>query len=95
MRRGWIMLALVLLVAAALPATAGVMAQGDYTLTWWTADGGGGTSSNGGYVVSGAAGQADAAGWQGEGYTLLGGFWPGGEPAGAGYSLFLPVVVRE
>ena len=95
MKRRGIVLVLVLLVAAALPAAAGVLAQGDYGLSWWTADGGGGTSGGGGYTLSGTAGQADAAGWSGEGYTLLGGFWPGGEPAIPPYGVFLPLVVRD
>jgi hypothetical protein len=95
MKRGGTILVLVLLVAVVLPAAAGVWAQGDYDLTWWTADGGGGTGGGGGYTLSGTAGQADTAGWSGGGYTLLGGFWPGGEPAGAEYGLFLPLVVRD
>jgi hypothetical protein len=95
MRRKWIVLVLVLLVAAALPAAAGVLAQGGYELAWWTVDGGGGPGGGEGYAVSGTAGQADTAAWQGEGYTLLGGFWPGGEPVAPVYTVFLPVVLRE
>jgi hypothetical protein len=95
MRRAWIRLVLLMIVAAVLPAAAGVLAQGDYDLTWWTADGTGGTGDGGGYTLAGTAGQGDTAAWRGGGYTLLGGFWPGGEPAGAAYGVFLPIVLRQ
>ncbi|MGD8626090.1 MAG: hypothetical protein PVF47_17010 [Anaerolineae bacterium] len=95
MRRAWMLLALLLVVALVLPAAAGVLAQGDYDLSWWTADGSGGTGSGGSYTLAGTAGQGDAAAWRGGGYTLLGGFWPGGQPAGATYAVFLPLVMRQ
>jgi hypothetical protein len=64
-----------------------------YDLGWWTVDGGGGVSDNGtGYTLMGTIGQPDAAVWEGDVYTLGGGFW-GGMPAG-GYCIYLPLVVR-
>jgi len=51
---------------------------GPYELSWSTIDGGGGTSSGGAYTLTGTIGQHDAAYSEGEGYELLGGFWPGG-----------------
>jgi hypothetical protein len=33
----------------------------------------------GGYALNGTAGQAEAQGWSGGGYTLFGGFWGGGK----------------
>ena len=50
-----------------------------YDLSWYTIDGGGGTFSSGdGYQLGGTIGQPDAsAPMAGEGFTLIGGFWPG------------------
>ena len=56
----------------------GVLAYGDYSVSWYTIDGGGGTSAGGVYSVTGSLGQADAIGASSGGdYTLSGGFWPG------------------
>lgn len=52
----------------------------EYDIRWHTIDGGGGTSSGGAYTLTGTIGQHDAAYSEGEGYELLGGFWPG-EPS--------------
>lgn len=94
MKRTWLALALICLVALALLAASGVLAQGDYALTWWTVDGGGGTNSNGGYTLSSTIGQADTAAWGDGEYRLLGGFWPGGEPVGSPYTVFLPIILK-
>ncbi len=73
-----------------------VAAQGDYDLSWWTVEGGGWTFSTGGdYSLGGAAGQPDAGLLNGEGYTLAGGFWPGGAVAAPGYIIYLPLVLRS
>ena len=53
-------------------------AGADYEISWYTIDGGGGTSSGGPYVLTGTIGQPDADWSEGDGYELLGGFWPGG-----------------
>jgi len=64
-----------------------------YDLFWWTVDGGGGTfNTGGGYSLSGAIGQPDAALWQDETYTLIGGFWGG---AAVESRLYLPLVLRS
>jgi hypothetical protein len=67
-----------------------------YNLTWSTIDGGGGTFSSGeGYSLGGTSGQPDAGLLSGEGYTLAGGFWPGGAVAVPEYHIYLPLVVRN
>jgi hypothetical protein len=71
----------------------GVVAQGGYDLSWWTADGGGETFSTGGnYSLGGTIGQPDAGLLAGPGYTLAGGFWSG---AGQPYRVYLPLVMRN
>ena len=59
-----------------LPLTAaGIHAQTNFAVSWWTVDGGGGTSTGGVYSVSGTVGQPDAGMMSGGTYTLDGGFW--------------------
>jgi hypothetical protein len=84
-----VLVALLLLTGAAWAA-----APADYTLDWWTVDGGGGTWSNVGeqYELNGTIGQPDADIWDGGGYTLAGGFWPGG--AAGQYPVYLPLILR-
>jgi hypothetical protein len=80
------------------PLPSGVLAQpGDpYTLDWWTVDGGGANpTADSGYSLGGAVGQADAAVWQGDGYTLVGGFWSGRIAAHGGHYIYLPLVSRS
>jgi hypothetical protein len=86
---------ILLLALALLLATAMILAQArsaGYDLAWWTVDGGGGTSSGDGYTLSGTIGQPDAGVWQGNSYTLAGGFWGG---AAAQYNVYLPLVLRD
>ena len=68
----------------------------DYNLSWWTADGGGGAtlSDDEGYSLGGTIGQPDAGVWQGDGYTLAGGFWAAGVTGGPS-AVYLPVVLRN
>ena len=84
------------LLAALLSLLASVtLAQsgGGYDLTWNTVDGGGYTfSEGGGYSLGGTVGQPDAGVLSGGGYTLAGGFWPGGA---ARYGIYLPLVLRN
>ena len=80
--------ALLLLASVALAQTGG-----GYDLTWNTVDGGGYTfSEGGGYSLGGTVGQPDAGVLSGGGYTLAGGFWPGGA---ARYGIYLPLVLRN
>ena len=73
-----------------------VAAQGGYDLSWWTVDDGGYAFSTGGiYSLGGTAGQPDAGLLSGEGYTLAGGFWPGGAVAMPEYHIYLPLVARS
>ena len=82
-----------LAVCVVLLLASGVMAQGGYDLSWWTADGGGYTFSTGGnYSLGGTIGQPDAGLLTGPGYTLAGGFWSG---AGQPYRVYLPLVMRN
>ncbi len=62
-----------------------------YDLAWWTVDGGGGGGSSGQYTLGGTIGQPDAGVWQGDGYTLTGGFWAG---IAVERHLYLPLVAR-
>ncbi len=65
------------------------IARGDYDLSWSTIDGGGQMwSTGGGYELGGTVGQPDAGvALTGGGWTLTGGFWPGGAPSG-------PMILR-
>ena len=84
--------ALLLLIVLLLP-NGGVLAQGGYDLSWWTADGGGYTFSTGaGYSLGGTVGQPDAGLMSGPGYRLAGGFWSGGTVT---YRVYLPLVFRN
>jgi len=78
---------LLLLVAVALAQ------PGGYDLSWWTIDGGGGTLEGGSYTLSGTIGQPDAVVWQGDAYTLAGGFWGSGAGPVA-YDVYLPLILR-
>jgi len=91
----WLLLgACCLLLVAAVPIAI-AQTRVDYDLSWWTADGGGVMLSTGeGYRLSGTAGQPDAGALEGVGYTLLGGFWLGGEVSTQTYWVYLPVVLR-
>lgn len=91
-RRRWTVACLLLLAAFPVLAESG---EG-YDLPWSTVDGGGYTFSIGGdYSLGGTAGQPDAGLLTGEGYTLAGGFWPGGAVAGRRYEVYLPVTLRR
>jgi hypothetical protein len=74
-------------------------AQGTvYDLSWWTVDGGSGILSGGSYALVGTIGQPDAGPTLGGGrYTLVGGFWPGAQPASAlpVPRLYLPLVLQD
>lgn len=84
---------LLLAVALALAAPAALAQPGDYSLDWWTVDGGGTTFlENNGYTLDGTVGQPDAHVWSDSGYTLVGGFWGGGEVQ---YCTYLPLVLKE
>jgi hypothetical protein len=83
-----------LLLLAAVPVLA--QSGGGYDLSWSTVDGGGHTPSMGGmYSLAGTAGQPDAGLMTGGTYTLVGGFWGGGEVAEPGYVIYLPLVMRS
>ena len=91
MKRAAILLALVALLPLASVALAGV--DSSYDVRWWTVDGGGYTLSTGGsYSLGSTIGQPDASVWQGDDYTLTGGFWGG---ALVEHHIYLPVVLRD
>jgi hypothetical protein len=85
-----------LLIIACLAAAALTKAQAQsgegYDLTWNTHESGGRLEASGGsYSLYGSLGQPDAgAALNGEGYSLVGGFWSG-IPA---YQISLPVVSK-
>jgi hypothetical protein len=92
--------ALIILTAALvllLPAVAALaQSGGPYDLTWNSVDGGGATFSSGGdYTLGGTGGQPDAGVMKGGDYTIGGGFWCGGEVAGAMYDVYLPLILRR
>ena len=71
-----------------------VLAAGDLSLPWWTADGGGGYSAGGEFTLQGTIGQADAGAMSGGPYTLSGGFWASGEEILLEHDLYLPALIR-
>ena len=85
------LLIIVCLVAAALTKAQAQSGDG-YDLTWNTQESGGRLEAYGGsYSLYGTLGQPDAgAALNGEGYSLVGGFWSG-IPA---YRISLPVVLK-
>ena len=75
-------LLLLAILLSLLASVALAQTGGGYDLTWSTVDGGGATwSEGGGYSLGGTVGQPDAGVLSGGGYTLAGGFWPGGAAA--------------
>jgi hypothetical protein len=84
-----------LLLVAVLGQAGGIALarSGDgYNLSWWTADGGGATlSEDGRYTLDGTTGQPDAGVLEGDGYTLVGGFWGG---VAIEYQVYLPAALR-
>jgi hypothetical protein len=89
-----ILVLLTLVALLLLSSVALAQSGGGYDLTWSTIDGGGATwSEGGGYALGGTVGQPDAGVLSGGGYTLAGGFWPGG--AAARYGVYLPLVLRN
>jgi hypothetical protein len=84
-----------LLLLASVPG-AEAQSGGQYDLTWNTVDGGGVTAlTAGAYTLGGTAGQPDAAVWSGGDYVITGGFWRAPGAAGGGYSIYLPLVLRN
>lgn len=84
-----------------LVSAVGVYAQSGagYDLSWSTVDGGGTTTALGGeYTLMSTAGQPDAGPTlSGGGYSLTGGFWPGGaveSSSGDGSDIYLPIVLK-
>ncbi len=65
----------------------------EFVINWWTVDGGGGLSQGGNYTLLGTSGQPDASAMSAGGYTLHGGFWPGGALLEQ-VELYLPLVMR-
>ncbi len=93
-RIGYLIDALVIiicLVAAALTIAQAQSGEG-YDLTWNTQESAGRVEASGGsYSLYGSLGQPDAgAALNGEGYSLVGGFWSGV----AAYQINLPVISK-
>jgi hypothetical protein len=89
----------VLLLALVLLLTLTSLVSGAQNLLlpdWWTVDGGSGTSQGGDYVLTGTAGQPEAAHrMSGGDFNLLSGFW--GDSASivsTGGAIYLPLVSR-
>ncbi len=85
-----------MLISIALLAVGAVYAQGSgYDLRWWTIDGGGGMSSGGNYVLTGTAGQPDAAALQGGSYVLYGGFWVPETAQAQRHRIYIPLTKKR
>jgi hypothetical protein len=65
----------------------------EFVINWWSVDGGGDSSQGGNYTLTGTVGQSDTGAASGGGYTLHGGFWPGGALLQQ-FKLYLPLVMR-
>ena len=89
--RNLCLLVLVLLLPGATAASA---AESSLTMIAWTVDAGGGTSTGPAYSISGTMGQHDAGIAAGGDYTVLGGFWSGGQLTQPEARLFMPIVRR-
>jgi hypothetical protein len=86
----------VLLCGLLLVRVALAHSSASYGLFWWTADAGGATFSTGGeYTLGATTGQPDANVLHGGEYTLVGGFWPGGETFREPHGVYLPLVIRR
>lgn len=71
-------------------------ATSSYTLDWWTVDSGGQSGpAASGYTLEGTIGQPDAALWQGDTYTLSGGFWLPTARLVPAHWVYLPVVMKQ
>jgi hypothetical protein len=90
-------LPIVLTIVVLLLSSVNVLADGPYTLDWWTVDGGGANPADGsGYSLGGTTGQPDAAVWESnDGYVLIGGFWSGRMAVVGGHYIYLPLVLRS
>jgi hypothetical protein len=67
---------LFLLLLSALAFSRLALAQGEFSLNWWSVAGGGSRNSGGSYALSGSSGQKDAGGsMSGGAFDLQGGFW--------------------
>lgn len=91
--------ALVLIGLGLIASLAVAQSPEGYELDGWTVDGGGANLSDAGdiFTLQGTAGQPDAGVLSHEdGMSLVGGFWAGGErQSGAGYTIYLPLVLRS
>lgn len=83
---------IVCLLALAVPA----LAQGGYSVGWWSADGGGGVVTGNGYALSGTVGQAEAGtpSMSGGTYAVANGYWAktDGASGAADSFMYLPVI---
>jgi hypothetical protein len=71
-----------LVALAASRGSGHAQSGGGYTLTWWTADVGGAVVTGGTATLHGTVGQTESGTLlTGGGFTLAGGFWPGGPAA--------------
>jgi hypothetical protein len=87
----------IIILASALTLLCGAsaaIAQGGYSISWWTVDGGGeiSTAAGGAYALSATVGQPDAGLMLGGNYALTGGFW--GQVV-VPYHTYLPVTLRK
>ncbi len=93
-RKGYLIGALLIIVClvAAVLTKAQAQSSAGYDLTWNTLESGGRLEASGGsYTLYGSLGQPDVgAALNGEGYSLVGGFWSGI----SAYQISLPMVLK-
>jgi len=84
-----------LVLSLGILATAIAAPQAGYTIAKFSVEGGVYWNSGNGYKLGGTLGQHEDGKLSGGGYTLGGGFWPGGESgAVADNYIYLPLVTR-
>jgi len=89
-----LLLVILLILLAATPAFA--QSGGGYDLSWSSLEGGSAQSSNGGgFSLAGNISKLEPYPSSNEGFQLVSGFRPSGGVLQVGYSIFLPLILRD
>ncbi len=89
--RKWRILVLLLLLAAMLATASLTAVAGSHTIDWYVMAGGGGSASAGDLTLTGTIGQAAAGTTSNGDFDLCSGFWC---QVKALARIFLPIVIR-
>lgn len=91
-----IVFAALLLMALGLAGEVAAQIDEGYELLRSSVDGGGGSLAEGEYTLSGTAGQAECGpALSGDGYSLVGGLWPGEAGSADTYNTYLPLMLDK